>query len=486
MAATRWPSSQSRSMRWPCGRNAAAASRLLDGDDRGAADLCAATLELYRGEVLQAAGDGDWVHPHRARLEEARLKLVEIGFSARLRLGDVGNVIGELEAAVATYPFQESLWELLITALYRAGRQADALAAYQRVRNQLADELGLDPGPQLQQLERSILTQDASLGLPVSAVGPAESDLPTGNLPSMSADLVGRETEVAALSDLLATERLVEIVGPGGIGKTAVAIAVGRRLTELNGSGTGGVWLARLETATTADDVVDTVIAALNVPGGEPALYERLKGTAALVILDNCEHVLDAAAALAVRLLDAAPALRILCTSQVPLDVDGEAVFELAPLALSDAVALFTRRATAQRLIHTSSTDVDAVLDLCRSLDGLPLAIELAAARTKTLSVEEISWRLEDRFVVLSDPTSRRPERRRSLKSTIRWSYELLFPDDQRGLWALATFAGGAPLSAVEFVLEALDVPASAAIDVVGRLVSRSLVIVDEDGASPP
>ena len=272
--------------------NAAAASRSARCvDDRGAADLCASTLALYRGEVLQAAGDGDWVHPHRARLEEARLKLVEIGFSARLRLGDVGDVIGELEAAVATYPFQESLWQLLITALYRAGRQADALAAYQRVRNQLADELGLDPGPQLQQLERSILTQDASLGLPVSAVGPAASDLPTGNLPSMSADLVGRETEVAALSDLLAAERLVEIVGPGGIGKTAVAIAVGRRLIESNGSGTGGVWLARLETAATADDVVDTVIAALNGPGGEPALYERLKGTAALVILDNCEHV---------------------------------------------------------------------------------------------------------------------------------------------------------------------------------------------------
>ena len=124
--------------------------------------------------------------------------------------------------------------------------------------------------------------------------------------------------------------------------------------------------------------------------------------------------------------------------------------------------------------------------DLCRSLDGLPLAIELAAARTKTLSIEEITRRLDDRFNVLSDPTSRRPERRRALKSTIRWSYDLLFPDDQRGLWALATFAGGAPLPAVEFVLEALDVPAAAAIDVVGRLASRSLVIVDDDGASTP
>ena len=148
-------------------RHAVTASRLLDaGDDRGAADLCASTLQMYRGEVLPGAGDGEWVTPHRARLDEARMKLVETQFSARLRLGDVGDVIGELEAAVATYPFQEGLWELLITALYRAGRQADALATYQRVRHQLADELGLDPGPQLQQLEQQILVHDASLGVP--------------------------------------------------------------------------------------------------------------------------------------------------------------------------------------------------------------------------------------------------------------------------------------------------------------------------------
>ncbi len=200
-----------------------------------------------------------------------------------------------------------------------------------------------------------------------------------------------------------------------------------------------------------------------------------------MVILDNCEHVVDAAAALTVRLLDAAPGLRILCTSQVPLDVDGEAVVELAPLALADAVELFTRRAARNARRAPSADGDDAVHELCRSLDGLPLAIELAAARTKTLSIEEITRRLDDRFSVLSDPTSRKPERRRALKATIRWSYELLFPDDQRGLWALATFAGGAPLPAVEFVLEALDVPAAAAIDVVGRLASRSLVIVDDD-----
>jgi predicted ATPase/DNA-binding SARP family transcriptional activator len=441
-----------------------ASQRLAAGDHRGAVDLSAAALERYRGEVLGSSGE--WADPYRARLEEARMKLIEIQFSARLQLGEA--VVGDLEAAVAAYPYQEALWELLINALYGAGRQADALAGYQRVRALLAEDLGLEPGPGLRALEHRILHQDSGLQI-------AESQAPLGNLPSLSAEIVGREVEVAAVRELIQSRRLVEVIGPGGVGKTALALAVGRELSGI----TGGVWLARLETARTADDVLDTVIAALDVTGGEPVLVERLRRAGALLILDNCEHVIPAAAALAERLLDAAPGLRILCTSQAALGIDGEAVFELAPLALSDAVELFTLRASRHG-------DVSEVYELCRSLDGLPLAIELAAARTKTLSVEQIARRLDDRFSLLSDPTSRKPERRRALKATIGWSYELLFPDDQRGLWALATFAGGAPLAAVESVLEALDVPRSAAIDVVGRLASRSFVFVDDGDAPAP
>ena len=452
------------------------------GDPSAVLETCTTALALFGGEILSAAGDGDWVIPYRARLEEVRLGLVEDQLAARLDLGASSEVIGELEGLVSEHPLREGLWALLMVALYRDGRQADALATYQRARNRLADELGLDPGRQLQQLEHQILVHDPALGVASSTARGLGPDRPAGNLPSISADLVGRETEVAAIASLLADGRLIEIVGPGGVGKTAVAISVGRRLSSSDGVAPGGVWLARLETAATPDDVVDTLVAALNV-GGEAALFERLKSSTAVVILDNCEHVIDAAADLAVRLLDAAPGVRILCTSQVPLDVDGEVVFELAPLALSDAVELFGRRANAQRTKRASSEADDAVQELCRSLDGLPLAIELAAARTKTLSIEEITRRLDDRFNVLSDPTSRRPERRRALKSTIRWSYDLLFPDDQRGLWALATFAGGASLPAVESVLEALDVPAAAVIDVVGRLASRSLVIVDDEEA---
>ncbi|HEY4610611.1 MAG TPA: BTAD domain-containing putative transcriptional regulator [Ilumatobacteraceae bacterium] len=454
-----------------------ATARFGDGDHDGVAAMCAMTLQMFRGDVLAAAGDSDWAIPHRARVDAARMQLIEIGCSARLQLGDTNDVIGDLEVAVATYPYQESLWVLLITALYQAGRQADALETYQRIRQLLADELGLDPGPQLQQLEQQILIHDRT----IEPVGVSTAQVPTiGNLPSISAELVGREAEIDALCGLVTSNRLVEIVGPGGIGKTAVAIAAARFALSY-GVGLDGVWLARLETAVTANDVVDTLIAAVNVTGGEAALYERLRDGTALIILDNCEHVVDAAADLAGRLLDAASGLRVLCTSQVPLGIDGETLFELAPLALSDAAELFTRRATAQRKNDRLVGDHAAVLELCRSLDGLPLAIELAAARTKTLSIDEITRRLDDRFNVLNDPTSRRPERRRALKATIRWSYELLFPDDQRGLWTLATFAGGAPLGAIESVLGALGVPPGAAIDVVSRLASRSLLIVEDD-----
>src|SRR4029079_12162899 len=184
-------------------------------------------------------GDGDWAAPHRARLDEARMKLIETGFAARLALGDGGDVCGELEAVGATHAYQEGLWELLITALYRAGRQADALAAYRRVRTLLADELALEPGPRLKELERRVLTQEPGLGMPA------------GNLPSLAAGLVARDGEIATLRDLLVGHRLVEVIGPGGIGKTAVALATGRTLVDLP------VWLVRLEAAQTPDEVLD-------------------------------------------------------------------------------------------------------------------------------------------------------------------------------------------------------------------------------------
>jgi predicted ATPase/DNA-binding SARP family transcriptional activator len=455
------------------------AAALVDrGDDAGAAELCASTRRLFRGELLSGAGEGDWTVPHRAHLEAAHLQLVDLECTARLRLGQIGDVIGDLESAVAAHPYQERLWVHLITALYRAGRQADALGAYQRVRALLADELGLEPGPQLRQIEQRVLAQDPTLVDAATEDDQAAADAPVGNLPTMLTELVGRQAEVVTVRELIIDHRLVEIVGPGGIGKTALAIAVARQ-SRLR----GGAWLARLESTTTADEVVDCVIAALGVTGGVGSLFERLKTADTLVVLDNCEHVLDAAADLVARMLDMAPRTRIVCTTQASLGIDGSVLVEIEPLDLADAVELFTQRATAQRR-NQALDEGDTVREVCRALDGLPLAIELAAARTKTLSVAEISRRLDDRFGLLNDPTSRRSERRRALRATIGWSYELLFPDDQRGLWALAAFAGGATLPAIEHVLQALDVPPRTAIDGVGRLAARSLLIVDRESGS--
>ena len=339
-----------RPERGRCARGASPGRAGLDASKRGrrssaALETCATALAMFRGDILSGAGDARLGHPapRPSRGGPSRSHRGSARGAARSRCA--GDVIGELEALVRVHPLREGLWALLMVALYRDGRQADALATYQRARNWLADELGLDPGLQLQQLEQQILVHDPSLGAAASprCEGSGRRGR-SGTCRRCRSSSSAATTEVAAVVDLLADARLVEIVGPGGVGKTAVAIAAGRALSASRGRRPGGVWLARLETAATADDVVDTLVAALNV-GGEAALFERLKSSAAVVILDNCEHVIDAAAALAVRLLDAAPGLRILCTSQVPLDVDGEVVFELAPLALADAVALFTRRA---------------------------------------------------------------------------------------------------------------------------------------------
>ncbi|WP_203701387.1 BTAD domain-containing putative transcriptional regulator [Asanoa iriomotensis] len=416
---------------------------------------CAAALSLFGGggELLSGAGDGAWVAPHRGRLAEARLRLTEEAFAARITLGEAGSLVGELESLVVAHPVRERFWGLLITALYRAGRQADALDAYRRVQRLLAGELGVQPGRELRELERQVLRQDRGL------------DPPVGNLPGVSASLVGRDADIAAVAGLLGMRRLVTVAGPAGVGKTRLAVEVARSLSP--------AWLVGLD-GVAGGPLWPHVGEAFGVAGAtEAVVVDRLRG-GALLVVDNCEHLLDEVADLVSRVLRAAPAARVLATSQVPLGVDGEVVHTLEPLSLADSVALFAERAVQQR--RSFVFDGDAVAAVCRSLDGLPLAIELASARVKVLSIAEIARRLDDRFALLADPTSRRPARRRTLRAAIGWSYDLLFPDDQRGLWALACFPGGAPLPAFTSVLGALDVPAAAAVDVVDRLVDRSLV----------
>ncbi|MET0415394.1 MAG: BTAD domain-containing putative transcriptional regulator, partial [Actinoplanes sp.] len=415
---------------------------------------------LFRGdEILPDAGDGAWVAPWRARLGEARLRLVEGQLEARLDAGGAGELIGELESLVAAEPLREGGWPLMITALYRDGRQGEALEAYRRARSTLADELGVEPGPSLRELEHRILVQDARLAVR------------GGNLPALGAALIGRDGELAAVTGLLADRRLVTVVGPAGVGKTRLAIAVGH--------GVGG-WLVRLDSVSSA---VGSVWGALGEAFGmaeasAAMVLDRLRGLHALVILDNCEHLADRLGPVVERLLGAAPGITVLATSQVPLGLDGETTYTLEPLRPDAAAALFRERAARHRPI---GPDED-VAGIVRRLDGLPLAIELAAARAKALPVAEIARRLDDRFALLTDPAGRGPARRRTLRAALGWSYDLLFPDDQRGLWALSTFAGAAPLNAVEQVLVALEVPPPAALDALDRLVDRSLAVAEVGG----
>jgi predicted ATPase/DNA-binding SARP family transcriptional activator len=428
-------------------------------------------LALFRGTVLLDAGDGEWLHPYIAQLENVRVGLLEDQLAAKVQLGAGGEVVGQLQALVAQYPLREALWYWLIAALYHAGRQADALAAYAQVRQTLVDELGIEPGSELRELETRVLQQSVEVGLVKErgmTVPPA-----AGNLPRATSRLIGRSADLRAIGTLVGERRLVTLVGAPGVGKTRLAIEVARQA-----GAAGGSWLIRLDAIDLHANISQVVAETLKLPG-EGALIERVASTETLLIFDNCEHVIEAATDLIDRLLDASTGLRVLATSQLPLGVDGETIYQVEPLTEADSVVLFTTRATEIRPRWLPGVDgPDEIANLCRSLDGLPLAIELAAARVKSLSVQEISRRLDNRFDVLQDPTSRRPERRRALAAAIGWSYDLLFPDDQRGLWGLSCFAGGATLAAVEHVLAVFGVPPAAAVDAVSRLVDRSLVQV--------
>ncbi|MGV8848314.1 MAG: BTAD domain-containing putative transcriptional regulator [Propionibacteriaceae bacterium] len=449
---------------------AAAELARTTGDHAAVAELARAGTDLFRGEVLPVAGP--WATPYKIRLDETRWTLVELLMESRVALGGGGDLVAELERLVVEQPLRERLWVSLVTALYRAGRQADALAACARLRRRLVDELGLDPGPELRAVEHLVLQQSAALDPPRAAAITFSSP---GNLPPAPAPLIGRVADVAALGDALTAHRLVTVVGPAGVGKTRLSGELARASTL-----PGGAWMVRLDSVDEGADLMRVVAETLHVTGGEHALVQRLVGAETLLFLDTCEHLIAHVAGFARLLLDSVPLLRILATSQVPLGLDEEEVHVLTPLAPDESVALFTQRAQRLRKEFALDDRTESVVEeICLSLDGLPLAIELAAARVRSLPLEEIARRLDDRFALLRDPSSHEPARRRALEAALDWSYELLFPDDQRGLWALSCFPGGATLDALERVLASLDVPADSVLDTVTRLVDRSLVRLD-------
>ncbi|TQS17550.1 BTAD domain-containing putative transcriptional regulator [Microbispora hainanensis] len=477
------------------------AAALAAGDPGRAAGLLREALGLWRGAPLT---DLPYAEVEVARLEELRQAATEDRIEAELALGRHAGLVSELRLLVTAHPLRERPYGQLMRALYGAGRRVEALAAYEEARSVFADRLGADPSPALAELHLAMLRGEPAgeETRPPPGLTPASQELlgvaqappraaRRGNLRARLTSFVGRDGDVGRIGALLAADRLVTLLGPGGAGKTRLAVesaeAIAARVP-------GGVWLVELAPVSGATEVAQAALTALGLrdtglvpvravpampggPGGGEAdpvarLVAALSARDTLIVLDNCEHVVEQAAVLADRLLAECPGLRILATSREPLGITGERLWPVGPLDADHAVRLFAERAAAVRPGYLVDGERDAVERICRELDGMPLAIELAAARLRTLSAGQVADRLGDRFRLLTAGSRTAMPRHQTLRAVVEWSWDLLDAGERVLAARLAVFAGGATLEAAEQVCEG-DV------DVLGRLVDKSLVVFD-------
>jgi predicted ATPase/DNA-binding SARP family transcriptional activator len=436
---------------------ALAGRAMLASDPEQAAASLAEGLALWRGPVLaDLAFDGQG-RTEVARLDALRFAAAEDRMDAELALGRHRERVAELEALVAEDPLRERARGQLMLALYRSGRQAEALGVYRTGRRLLVDELGLEPGAELRALEQAILKQDPALDAPA----------PRGrrNLPAPATPLVGREQELEEVARLLRGDaRLVTLTGPGGSGKTRLAVAIADSLGERFADGVHFVDLSALRDPRL---VAGTIAATLSVADAD-ALAQQLRERTLLLVLDNFEQV-DEAAPLVSRLLAAAPGLRALITSRGRLELYGEHEYRVEPLAQPEAVALFGARARARRRdFDVTGANAAAVGEVTRRVEGLPLAIELVAARVGEVDLAEMVDTLPVLDLATAGPRDA-PERHRALRATIDWSHDLLEVDQQRLFARLGVFAGG-------FDDEAAQLVAGAAPEALDALIARSLL----------
>jgi predicted ATPase/DNA-binding SARP family transcriptional activator len=470
------------------------------GEDPGRVRLLREALALWRGAAMQDVGLQDSAAFDAAvtRLEGLRLTAMEDRFDAEVSLGHGAGLVTELTDLVAAHPLRERLVAALMRALVAAGRDSEALLVYQRTREALADALGVDPSPELSALHVALLRGE---------LGRREQRWPEeGRKTNVRAELtsfVGRDADVAVIRQLLAGHRLTTVIGPGGAGKTRLATETTRTLL---GDLPDGAWLVELAAIGADGDVAQSTLAALGLrdallgggPNAEPMdrLIAAIREREMLLILDNCEHVIESVAAFADRVLGECQRLRILATSREPLGITGEALWLVEPLALPEgdagpaeiesapAVQLLRDRAGAVRRdlaadAHTLST----MARVCRALDGMPLAIELAAARLRTMSLDQLAHRLDDRFRLLTGGSRTALPRHRTLRAVVDWSWELLTDAERMVLRRLAVFSGGASLDAAERVCAGDAVEPDQVLELLTSLTEKSLLLTEGAGA---
>src|SRR4051812_16664135 len=465
----------------------------------GRADVAMAALrealELWRGPPLAELASAPFAPGEIARLDEQHHAAVEVRVDADLAAGRHAELIGELQQLTTQHPWRERLHAQLMLALYRSGRQADALEAYQRAREVLVEQLGIEPGAELHDLHEAVLAHDPALAAP-----PATGSRPLDGrdarraspgdrtLPAPPNRTVGREHDLAVVGERLrsASVRLLTLTGPGGVGKTRLALEAAR---AVEADFTAGAVFVSLGGVQRSEDVPAAIVKALEVVllGGESdaqAVERFLAAKHLLLVADNVEHVLGAAAFIG-GLLGACPALTVLATSREPLALHAEERYPVSPLTLPegrtpadpealagvDAIALFTERARAHdpdfELADSSAADV---AEICRRVDGLPLAIELAAARCALLSSREIAERLSEALGSLGAGARAAPARQQTLRATIDWSHELLSDAERESFARFAVFAGGATIEAAEAIT-------GAGLETIDALVAKSLLV---------
>jgi len=455
-------------------------------------------LDLWRGAALADVGleDSQALDAAVARLDRLRLAALEDRFEAEVGLGHGAGLVAELTDLAATHPERERLVAALMRALAAAGRDTEALLVYERTRETLADLLGVDPSPELSALHVALLRGE--LG--------RREEIRKTNVRAELTSFVGREADVTAVRELMGAHRLTTLTGPGGSGKTRLATETARTLLGDLPDGAWLVELAAIGADSTDGDVAQATLAALGLrdallgatPSADPVdgLIAAIREREALLILDNCEHVIEAAAAFADRVLGACRRLRILATSREPLGITGEALWQVEPLALPDtdagpgdiesspAIRLLRDRAGAVRQdLGGEARTWPAMVRICRALDGMPLAIELAAARLRTMTIGQLANRLDDRFRLLTSGSRTALPRHRTLRAVVDWSWDLLTEAERIVLRRLSVFSGGASLEAAERVCAGDAVGPGEVLELLTSLAEKSLLRAEGDGA---